>query len=64
MREGLYGGLWGSVDPQEWEKELYPSKVETLYNRETLKDFLKSIWFKRYYLTSHGLTTKNEKEIE
>jgi hypothetical protein len=35
-----------------------------VYNKDALQDFLKSLWFKRYWLTSHGVTSKNEEEIK
>ena len=62
-KEGLYGGIWGEIESNEWEDSLYPENVENLHNKGVLGEFVESVWFKRHWLTSHGMTCKSRKEI-
>jgi hypothetical protein len=51
----LSEGVWRGISAREWEHALYREKVVNLYNRELIADFVKGIWFKRNWLTTHDL---------
>jgi hypothetical protein len=42
---------------------LYPEAIENIHNRSVVIEFVNSVWFKRNWLTAHGMTEKSKKEI-
>lgn len=64
LKSGLYDGIWGEIAGEEWEEALFPEAVENIHNRGVLAEFVRSVWFKRYWLTGHDMTGKSRKDIE
>ena len=45
----LFRGAWGEVQPEEWDHSAYLSEdvILSIYNRQTVADLTKTVWFRR-----------------
>jgi hypothetical protein len=65
MPAGFYEGVWSEITKQEWAESLYPASLSTVDTHELVHEQLvKSINFKRLFLSQHDMVTKSVQQIK
>lgn len=59
----LYMGLWSSIEPEEWAKNLHIEEISTIYNKDYVEELTKTVWFKRNQNTLHDLVALSKQKI-
>lgn len=60
---GYYEGVWTSISNREWDDSLYIDAISTIDNKEVMTDVIKSISFRRNWLSLHDMVIDSRESI-
>ena len=60
----LYRGVFAPLSDEDWDRTTHVNTVATIYNRDMLEEFSRTVWVKRNWLTYHDMVFQTRQEIE